>query len=114
MLIQIIVSFFVILVWLTIWRRPAGRLSQGQSWTWTLLWLLILLVFWWPDATTYIANYLGIGRGADLVVYLAIIALFYWQFRLYLGQQKIAGQITQLVRREALEQADRSTVNKED
>jgi len=52
----------------------------------------------WPDATFYFSKKLGIGRGADLVVYVAIVLLFFAVFRLVVAVEKQRREITRLTR----------------
>ena len=66
-------------------------------------------IVWMPDHATYLANWVGIGRGADLVLYVwvliscAILLLFYLNIR---DQLQL---ITTLARRMALADAARET-----
>lgn len=69
---------------------------------WFFLWLAVLVVFWIPDSTSYLAAYLGIGRGADLVVYISIVAIFYLIFKIFVRLNKIEEDITKVVREEAI------------
>jgi small membrane protein len=57
----------------------------------------------YPDMTTKIAHYLGIGRGTDLVFYLAILGFGYMILVLYSKIKNLEDQITSLVRKQALE-----------
>ena len=52
--------------------RRQGR--RGAAAAWTLLWLVTALVLIRPEITVALARKLGIGRGADLVFYCAILA----------------------------------------
>jgi small membrane protein len=61
---------------------------------------MIFVIF--PDLTNRIAAYLGIGRGADLVFYLAIVGLGYVVLILYAKIRKLENQIIQIIRNEAL------------
>ena len=74
---------------------------------WSVLWLVVLVVFWQPDTTTYLANFLGIGRGADLAIYLSIVAIFYLLFRIYVRLSKIESEITKVVRKDAIKNAEK-------
>jgi len=56
-----------------------------------------------PDTASYFAKLLGIGRGVDLAIYLALIVLFYLQFRLMVRLEKNNREITKLTREKALE-----------
>jgi hypothetical protein len=61
-----------------------------------------------PDLTSRVAQAVGVGRGADVVVYLAVILLFYVIFRIYLRLDRMERDITVLVRRLAVDEAERS------
>ncbi len=60
---------------------------------------LLILV---PDATTNIAHFLGVGRGADLVFYVSLLFLFVACFHFYLRFKRTEEQITLLTRELAL------------
>lgn len=60
-----------------------------------------------PDITTRIANLLGVGRGADLLFYIAIIAFSYTLLLLYSKTKALEKQIASLVRRQSLMEAER-------
>ncbi|MBI3559330.1 DUF2304 domain-containing protein, partial [Candidatus Gottesmanbacteria bacterium] len=55
-----------------------------------------------PGQTTKIANFLGIGRGVDLILYASIATLFYLVFRIYILMEDLRHQITEVVRKIAL------------
>lgn len=59
-----------------------------------------------PNAWTTVANFLGIGRGADLLLYMLVLVFFGYtvsSFRKFRNQEK---QITQLAREIALLRAE--------
>ncbi len=61
-----------------------------------------------PDLTTWVAGLLGIGRGADLVMYLFMLAAPAFWFRMqtqYFGLQR---HVVQLARAEAIRGARRT------
>lgn len=79
---------------------------------WTFLWLWVGIIIWIPGVTTHIAKILGIGRGADLIIYGSIITLFYLIFRIYVKLEDIERQITQLARKFALQNISKSKKTK--
>ena len=101
--LQILVSIFV---FFTLSRLFVQKHKNKISWLglffWSLLWLLVLVVFWQPDITSYLASVLGIGRGADLVLYLSVILVFYLLFRIFVRLNRIESDISKLVRDEAI------------
>jgi hypothetical protein len=104
MLIQIIVSIFLILIILkTLARRKTKELSIKETIAWLVVWIGTGLIFWFPQYTTRIANILGVGRGADLITYLSIIILAYLIFRIFIHLDRIEKNITKLTRENALD-----------
>jgi hypothetical protein len=56
-----------------------------------------------PDITNRIAHILGIGRGADLIFYLAIIFFFFALILLYSKNKDLEKKLNDLVRSDALD-----------
>lgn len=103
LILQIIVSIFVAS---NIWRIYSQLKSQKITITsfiwWLVLWLIVLVVFWVPDSTSYLALLLGITRGADLMIYASVLLIFYLLFKIFVRLNKIEESITKLVRQRAL------------
>ncbi len=59
-----------------------------------------------PDWANAIANFLGVGRGADLVTYLGISGLAFLWLGLYTRQRELDARLTELARRIAIYEAD--------
>lgn len=55
-----------------------------------------------PELSTRIANFLGIGRGADLIFYLFIIASLFYAVATRSRLRRMEIQLTELVRRDAI------------
>jgi small membrane protein len=96
---QIIVVVFCLYAALRVGQKAKSR-SISRRWgvLWLVFWLGVGLVVALPWTTSLLAARLGVTRGVDLVVYVAIIALFYLVFRLTLKIEKLEGNITRLVR----------------
>jgi Uncharacterized conserved protein len=60
----------------------------------------IFIIF--PDWTIYIANKLGVGRGADLIFYFSIILFWFVIVKLYSRIRKLEQLMTEIVRNDAL------------
>ncbi len=71
-----------------------------------LLWLAAAVAVWRPDFTTKVAQFLGIGRGADLVLYALALAFLAAVFYFYRKSRQLEGEITRLVRHIALTTAE--------
>lgn len=87
-------------------RYRRGGLTRLQLGLWSVLWLGVVGVVLRPDAANALAHRLGVGRGADVVVYLALSAVFYLLFRLYVRFEDHERQITILTREAALKNID--------
>lgn len=61
------------------------------------------MAMWVPNSLTKLANFFGIGRGADLVLYVGLVAVFYFIFRIYVRLEKMERNITKIVRDDTLE-----------
>lgn len=87
---------------LTRWRAIGWR----RSLLWVLLWLAGLVAVWFPQATTRAANAIGVGRGADAILYVSIALLSYLVFRLYVALDRQEQALTRLVSELALREAN--------
>src|SRR3954447_18211687 len=61
---------------------------------------------WFPDTTSVIARRVGVGRGADLVMYLWIVLTLLFIVRLHLKLRELSEAMTQLARRIALNETE--------
>ncbi|RYF20308.1 MAG: DUF2304 family protein [Oxalobacteraceae bacterium] len=95
-------SMFILLRIARQWRlRRLGLLRCG---IWCAFWTAVAVVVNTPDATQWVADRLGVGRGVDALLYVAILVLFQQLLRLDLKTRALEGHITQLVRELALAQ----------
>lgn len=69
---------------------------------WFLFWLMVIVAVWVPNFLTKLANILGIGRGTDLVLYVSVVVVFYFIFRIYVRIERMESNITKIVRDDAL------------
>ncbi len=83
-------------------RMRKSEISKGEFAFWSLLWIVIIIISVIPRTTNFLAQIVGIGRGADLALVIAVILLFYLNFRLYVKISNTEQEITRLVRELAL------------
>ena len=83
-----------------------GRLPIPWLLFWFVFWIIAGVVAILPQTTDIAARIVGVGRGADFVVYLALMALFYLIFRLFVKIEGLERDITKLVRTLALKDID--------
>ncbi len=67
--------------------------------------LIMLIVGSFPEITSFFSIVLGIGRGADAVVYLSIIFLFFMQIKINLRLTELEHKLSKFVQNLALENA---------
>ncbi|HLC70328.1 MAG TPA: DUF2304 family protein [Patescibacteria group bacterium] len=103
-----LIQYLLVLIFLyglvrSITRFRHKEFSKTNLVVWIILWLVGIVVVLIPDVTFSIARVFGVGRGADLVVYLSLAVLFLVVFRLVSKTEKMERDITKLTRKIALE-----------
>lgn len=91
------------------WFLANPRSYQVRAWTkiLTLLFTVIALVFiMFPNSSNHVANWLGVGRGVDLLSYLLSLAFVYLIIRSYLREKEEQKKIALLARKLALLEAN--------
>lgn len=98
-LIQILLVLFFVLTALKTWgmfkKNDIGRVMMVF---WMVLWFTGMAVAMSPNSTFYLARVLGVQRGADAVVYLALALLFFVLFKLIVQVEKLETNVTFLTR----------------
>ena len=102
-----IIKFLIVIFVLFALSRLFLRFKDGSVGTWGfiiwgLLWIGIIIVTLLPKTTEVIADFVGVGRGVDVAIYISIILLFYAVFRIGIKLENIETQITELVRKDAI------------
>ncbi len=108
MLVKIVLLLFVLFAVARLVKRFRQREVNGRELgVWMILWLAVTGAVIWPQKTDALAQFAGVGRGADLLVYISILALFYVAFKLLVADKKKQGEITELTRQLALKEAQK-------
>ena len=81
-------------------------MTIGEASGWICAWLAVAIVFWQPQLATWVAATVGIGRGADLVTYAAVLLLLWQSFRVSVRLERLERNLTTVVRQRALDDAD--------
>jgi len=104
MLIQIIlILFFLFAILKVLGRWRGGEITGWNASLWIIFWILAGIVVIIPNSTFYVARAVGIGRGADLVVYSALALIFFILFRMTVKMERMNKDITKLTRKMALD-----------
>jgi small membrane protein len=103
-LIQVLFLPFVLFALVKmIYTYKQGGMQHVKFLFWSLVWIGTALIITFPDSTSLLAHQLGIGRGADLIMYVALMLAFYLIFRIQLTLDRLEQEITEIVRSMALE-----------
>ncbi len=102
------IPLLALLALVTVAAAVRRQLTWSAAVAWTLLWTAAAAAIAVPDATMSLAHLLGIDRGADLVFYCAILAMFAGFFVVFVRFRRMEQQLTRIVRQLALRDASDS------
>ncbi len=107
LLFQIILSTFVIyFIWRMFSKKNKGVLKISELVGWLIVWLIVLSGLWWPGLLSLVAFKLGVGRGVDLAIYVALILQMFLIFRLFVKADRQQQEITIITRKIAIQDAN--------
>lgn len=86
----------------TIRQFRAGLVPPVWLVFWLVFWVGVSIVSLVPQLTDKLANLVGVGRGADVAVYISIVSLFALCFMLLMKIEDLERDLTRLVRTLAL------------
>ena len=95
-------------------RFREGKMSPGMLIIWGVVWIILIGLSIFPNATGYFAGLTGIGRGLDVILILGLIGCYYLIFRIYNMIENIEQEITHISREMALSRRDMDENNKND
>lgn len=87
-----------LIVLATVIQISRRRLAPRFGFAWIALWASAAISIANPELLVRAAHFLGIGRGADLVLYLSVIFSFSAFFITYLRFRRVDEQLTTIVR----------------
>lgn len=106
--IQILLVLILMLALIVTWKRVQERaIYIYEAFFWSVIWIGAAIVVLMPNWTSRIASWVGIGRGADLIVYAAIITLFLLAFKIFISLEAIEKRLTDFVRKDALKDVEK-------
>ena len=109
-LFQLLFSLFALFaIFSVVKKKQEGLLGPKGTLFWLLFWLIAIIFVWWPNSTVILANYIGIGRGTDLILYVSLAVIFFILFRLHVKIESIGRDITKVVRKETLGDEEEKT-----
>ena len=99
----VVLCLFALLSVATIGAGARGSVRKRVVVFWLSLWAAGAVTMIWPRTTVIVAHRLGIGRGADLLLYLSVLTMLAGFFYVYVRFRRLDRQLTLLVRRLAIE-----------
>lgn len=108
---QIIIIFISgYLIFKSVYKLIKKEIGWALFALWLSVWLFVLVINFFPLSITWLANSVGIGRGVDLIVYLALLIVFYVIFKTHLRIKCLEKKISRLVSAQALKKANEKKV----
>ena len=86
-------------------RYKRRDITVGELIIWYIFWALVLGASWQPHLTDRLAELVGVGRGADLLVYVSILVIFFMLFRIIVTIEQHDRDVTKVVREMGLRDA---------
>jgi len=103
MLIQIILIAILLGALYVTWKRAVQNvITRLEAILWSLLWIVAGVVVLLPQTATLVANFFGVGRGADFVIYGSVVLLFVLVFKIFVSLDALEKKLTAIVRKDAL------------
>jgi len=100
---QLFLSFCALFAFTRVISKfKAGEIKRNEAILWSVFWLASAIVAMIPNITAKIAELVGVGRGVDAMMYLSLLFLFYFMFRIAARIEKIEKNLTKIVRHIAL------------
>ena len=100
-----LIALFVGLFLVSLVALLRGRITRGEGFLRLIVFAAASVAAIWPAITTIIAEFLGIGRGTDLLLYIMVLVMLMGFWMTYVRLRRLRRQITLLVRQDALENA---------
>jgi len=103
--------FFLVFIFFAasraVYRLLKKETTLGRSALWLAFWFIVALAVSAPQTTDIVAQTVGVSRGADLLVYISVLVLFYAVFKIIARLERIDRQLTIIAREMALSRQDK-------
>lgn len=105
-----IILFFILKL---LGQKKKKEISGNEFALWLIFWLIAAAAVLFIRQIDRLVAFFGFsGGGINFLIYLAVLALFYFVFRLRLTVAKLDQNLTEIVRHIALNRNDSTTVEK--
>jgi hypothetical protein len=108
---MILIQMLVVITALMILYFVLSRVNSHSSRAWKKIMLIFLalamvVAVLFPEITNQIANFMGVGRGADLLLYTLTLGFIIYALNSYIKRQDDQDKLFRLARKVALLEAD--------
>ena len=107
----IALTILALLLVLTVTAAAFRKATRGEAVFWSLIWLAAAVAILRYDWTMVVARKLGIGRGADLLLYGAVGVMLVGFMMVYIRLRRLRREITLIVRHLALKESQDSSAS---
>jgi hypothetical protein len=107
----LVLVILIVMAWF-LSNRTSHQVRASQKIGFLILVSLGIIAVISPNASNYVAHKLGVGRGADLLLYLLTLAFLFMTLNLYLKDKEEQKKIVTLTRRIAILETVLSENNK--
>lgn len=110
MIILIQVAIIIAAISLFLFVIAGRQTHAAKAWKKIALCLLavaMVIAVLFPESTNVVANFVGVGRGADLLLYVLVIAFIVYAINNYIHQQRDRDALYRLARKVALIDAEK-------
>lgn len=107
----VIIIFFLVRL---LWQKKNNKIKGGEFNFWLIFWIIsAVAVLFIKQIDTLVASIGFSGSGIEVLLYMAVVILFYFIFRLRLRISKIETDITRIVRGIAIDNNKQDNTNKD-
>ena len=97
-----LILFALFLIRHVVKQYRALKVHKGWVGIWSLFSAGVIVVAVIPEITNHLAARVGVGRGADLVIYISLALLFVVVLRQTMHLQRVEAELTELIRKMAI------------
>ena len=98
----ILVAVGVLFLTSVIVQFKRDKITTGQAFIWGIVWIFLIVSTFFVQYLGNISQLIGISRPIDIIVYSSIILLFIYMYHIQLSQVKLAREMTEIVRTDAI------------
>ena len=96
-----LIVLFLLLVF-TVIALAKRWVTRREALIWSVVWIVAGFIVIRPDLTGVVARWVGIGRGADLLLYCSVVVMMIGFMMVYVRLRRLRRDLTLMVRELAL------------